>query len=244
MKIFKFIKRCLHAIDIKLNERQNSDGVKYIYVNKHSQKLVIVFDGMGGDYNYRRSLNKSSYDQLYVKDNWAKGTSYYLYEGGRNYPEMIVTSFIESFLKNHYYKTIVTFGSSKGGSSAIYYGIKFNVNAVYAGACQFLLGNYIGIYHENKGSGLYKNVMGGVNIREGVEILNNAFKQMLEQHTNSSTLIHLVFSTKEHTYSDDIIPLIRKLDECHITHIDYVETFEEHGMIGNVMKTVCKKELA
>lgn len=161
MKILKIIKHCLHAIDIKLNAKQNADGVNYIYVNNHSKNLVIIFDGMGGDYNYRRSMHKSTYDQLYIKDNWAKGNSYYLYENGSNHPETVVTSFIEGFLKEHNYDKIVTFGSSKGGSSAIYYGIKLNVTAVYAGACQFLVGNYIGIYHENRGSNIYRNVMGG-----------------------------------------------------------------------------------
>lgn len=237
------LKHLIYALDIKLNAKQNIDGVNYIFVNNRSRKLIIIFDGIGGDYNYRRSLKNSTYDQLYIKDNWAGGTSYYLYEKGSNHPEIAVSRFIETFTKEHTYDKIVTMGSSKGGSCAIYYGLKHKVSAVYAGASQFLVGNYIGIFHENKGSGYYKNVMGGIELSKGIAILNNAFALMLEQNANSPTIVHLIYSTEEHTYTDDIVPLIRKLDECQITHIDQVEKFQEHSMIGNVMKNVCKKEL-
>lgn len=243
MRILKQIKHLLYFIDVKLKAKKNGDGVNYIYVNKHSTRLIVIFDGIGSDYNYRRSLINSTCDQLYIKDCWADGKSYYLYENGINHPEKIVTGFLKDFLDSRNYEKIMTLGSSKGGTCAIYYGLKLNVDDVYAGASQFLVGNYIGIYHENKGSGYYKNVMGDIELDKGIEILNDAFTRMIEQNSQSSTLVHLIYSTEEHTYTDDIVPLIRKLDECHIIHIDQIEKFQEHSMIGNVMKSVCKKEL-
>lgn len=239
--LLKKIKHFLYALDVKLSEKQNVDGVKYIFVNNRSKNLVIIFDGIGGDYNYRKSLRNSRYDQLYIKDNWASGTSYYLYENGSNHPEIAVTNFVEGFIKDHNYEKIVTMGSSKGGSCAIFYGLKHGVDEVYSGACQYRVGNYLGIYHENKGSGYYKKVMGNTEINTGIEILNNAFRNIIEQNAGSRTLVHLIYSTEEHTYTDDIVPLICKLDECNIRHIDQVENFPEHSMIGDYMKLLCNK---
>lgn len=235
------LKKIYYAIDLFFFERK-SNGVKYIYRNNKSKKLIIIFSGIGGDYNYRRSFKKSSWDQLYIKDTWADGVSYYMYENGNNEPEKLVSQFINLFLLNHYYREVITFGSSKGGSSAIYYGIKHGVNEVYAGACQYRIGDYLGVFHENKGSGYYRKVMGSIEKTKGINILNDAYKNILENNINSKTHINLIYSTEEHTYKDDILPLIEKLDECGISHSDQIEKFHEHSMIGQVMKQICKNK--
>ena len=64
---------------------------------------------------------------------------------------------------------------------------------------------------------------------------------MIESCTSCKTIIHLIYSTEEHTYTDDVEPLIYKLDECNIKHIDQVETFPEHSMIGGYMKILCQQ---
>lgn len=144
-----------------MSERTSNEGVKYIYVNNKSKKLVIIFSGIGSDYNYRRSFKKSTWDQLYIKDCWADGVSYYLYEKGKNYPELLTSSFIQNFLSSHKYDYIATFGSSKGGSSAIYFGLKYHADEIYAGACQYQVGDYLGIYHAKSNNDYYEKVMGG-----------------------------------------------------------------------------------
>lgn len=162
MKIINRIIHRLFSIEKKIRERKYKNGVQYIFTNNHSNNLVIIFSGIGGDYNYRRSFKDSSWDQLYIKDSWAKGVSYYLYENGENYPELLTSEFIESFLKKKVYNKVVTFGSSKGGSSAIYFGLKHKVHEIYSGACQYRIGNYLGIYHEKSNSGYYNRVMGAI----------------------------------------------------------------------------------
>ena len=237
-KYIKKLYRLYCALNIRIHEKENA-GVRYIYKNKNSNMLIIVFSGIGGDYNYRRSFQNSTYDQLYIKDNWADGVSYYLYENGKNVPEMLVSRFIDFFLINHKYSKVITFGSSKGGSAALYFGLKHHVDEVYAGACQFYVGNYLGVYHEKKHSGYYKKVMADINIAKGVHLLNETFRNILKQNTNTKTIVHLIYSIEEHTYPDHIKPLIKELDECHIKHIDQRETFPVHSMIGDVMKKIC-----
>lgn len=200
MKIIESIKKFAYRTERWLREKTTSDGVSYIFTNNKSKNLVIVFSGIGSDYNYRRSFKASSWDQLYIKDSWAEGVSYYLYENGSNHPEKLTSSFIEQFLSTHQYAKIATFGSSKGGTSAIYFGLKHHVDEIYA-----------------------------------------VVKKQIESNVNSDTIIHLLYSKNEHTYEDHIIHLIKKLDECNIKHIDQVEDFPEHSMIGDYMKLLCSK---
>lgn len=240
MKIIESIKKFAYRTERWLREKTTSDGVSYIFTNNKSKNLVIVFSGIGSDYNYRRSFKASSWDQLYIKDSWAEGVSYYLYENGSNHPEKLTSSFIEQFLSTHQYAKIATFGSSKGGTSAIYFGLKHHVDEIYAGACQYLLGDYLGIYHEKSNSGYYKKVS-GVGKTLGIDALNAVVKKQIESNVNSDTIIHLLYSKNEHTYEDHIIHLIKKLDECNIKHIDQVEDFPEHSMIGDYMKLLCSK---
>lgn len=63
---------------------------------------------------------------------------------------------------------------------------------------------------------------------------------MIENCSSCNTIIHLIYSTEEHTFLDDIDPLIRKLDECSIKHIDQIEKFPEHSMIGQYVSSLCK----
>ena len=95
---FKKIYYKYNAILIRLQEKTFRNGVKYIFKDNHSDKLLVVFSGIGGDYNYRRSLKYSSWDQLYIKDSWAHGLSYYLFEKGENYPETQTSELISSFV--------------------------------------------------------------------------------------------------------------------------------------------------
>ncbi len=212
------IRRRFNALKLRVLEKKSENGVKFIFVNNRSDKLVVVFSGIGSDYNYRRSLRNSSWDQLYIKDSWAKGLSYYLYEDGSNHPEQLTSEFINAFLSKHSYSKIVSFGSSKGGSAALYFGIKHKFNQIFCGACQYRVGNYIAIFH--KDDDYYPKLMGNIPEEEGIKILNGKYERILEDNKGSNTMIRLVYSTKEHTYDDDIIHLIKKMDDCFIKHED------------------------
>ena len=61
--------------------KKNSDGVEYIWLQRRSGTLIIVFSGIGSArFNYLRTLKETPYDQLYIRDCWANGVSYYWYE--------------------------------------------------------------------------------------------------------------------------------------------------------------------
>ena len=136
------------------------------------------------------------------------------------------------------YKMVSSLGSSKGGSAALYFGLKHRFSEIYAGACQFKVGNYIGIFH--KDDNYYPKLMGNIPLEEGIVILNNKFEKMVKSRANCATEINLLYSTQEHTYEDDIIHLLKMLNKFNISHNDQIESFPSHSMIGLYMSRFCK----
>lgn len=103
------------TIVIRLQEKTFENGVRYIFRDNNSNKLLVKFSGIGGDYNYPIPLLDSSWDQFYIKDSLAKGLSYYLYEGGCNNPETLTSYIIDVFMRRRKCRNVSSLGSPKGG---------------------------------------------------------------------------------------------------------------------------------
>lgn len=100
--------------------------------------MVIIFSGIGpNSFNYVRALKDSDKDQLFIKDSWAEGVSFYWLENNASYPEEYTQQLIKKVIEDGKYSRIFTVGSSKGGTAALYYGFFNDAYMIYAGACQF-----------------------------------------------------------------------------------------------------------
>ncbi|HEE9981685.1 TPA: hypothetical protein R8G50_003422 [Citrobacter freundii] len=133
----------------------NFDGnhVKYVrkpgkYDTKH---LVIVFSGFSGDgkpiYNYGNALVNCPADVLWIKDEFEGGESYYICSKGKMDIEASVYGLIMSVLHelNLSHEDCTLLGGSKGGSAALYYGLKYNFKNIIATVPQFRIGSYVEI---------------------------------------------------------------------------------------------------
>ena len=217
--------------------KKTSDGVEYIWLRHHSDTLIIVFSGIGNArFNYLRTLKDCKCDQLYIRDCWAGGVSYYWYEKKSNHPETYTDNLIASILKEKRYNEIVTVGSSKGGTAAIYYGLKIKANLIYAGACQYKVGDYLSRHQFIEHPEQWNAVVGDDITDEWVNILDNKVSDVIKQNRGCPTKIKLLYSVKEHTYDDHIKPLLNQIEACGIQHEDQVEEFPEHSMIGDYFK--------
>ena len=59
---------------------------------------------------------------------------------------------------------------------------------------------------------------------------------MQKYKDKSSPIIHLLYSKNEHTYQDDIIDLLDKLNECGYRVLEKQYDFSEHNDIGIYFK--------
>lgn len=72
---------------LKIHEHIDSNGIRYVKLNKGSKILGIVFSAFDSDdkkrsYNYVRSLGKLGIDFLFLSDKWGYRGSYYLKDRG------------------------------------------------------------------------------------------------------------------------------------------------------------------
>lgn len=235
MKVLKLLCKTFSLLKIKVQERKFECKLPYLYIKKNSDTLIIIFSAFTGEkrrYNYIKGLDKTVYDRLYILDVFAYKGSYYLYENGSDMPERLTSLLIKKIIDSYNYKKIYTAGSSKGGTAAIYYGLKFNVEAIFSGACQYNLGYYL---HRPDHELIFKSMMGYLadgDGEKGLAVLQSVMPDIIEKNNESNTIVHLFYSKNELTYERQIIDLIKKLRENNIRVIEKVETFNNHEDVG------------
>lgn len=239
--IERWVKKIYWSTYYFIHTKISHDGVEYIYKRRSSDKLIIVFSSMVGRFNFIRSLKDAPYDQLFIRDCWAGNASYYWFEGKQDYPELFTQNLIDQVLAKGNYKEVITLGGSKGGTSAIYYGLKNNFDLVFAGACQYMVGDYLAKHQYVIKPWQWEKVVGGEPTKEWINILNQKLEKMIDSRKNSKTIIKLVYSREEHTYPEHIAFLIKKLDECNIHHDDHIESFAKHSLSGLYLKRDIEK---
>ena len=237
------LKRILTKIYIKLKERTYNGRLKYLFLNNHSNVLIISFSGFSDKpmYNYIRTLRTIKADKLFILDDFACKGSYYWFENGNDKPLLLVNSLLQTLLSRGGYKRIITIGSSKGGTCAIYYGLAFGASDIFAGACQYRIGTYLNTFNHMP---IFKAMM-GVNAGEKEQsYLDTMMPKCINENKNSNTIIHLLYSKEEHTFQDDIQYLISDLEANNIKHIDTIKNFYDHGEIGGYFSPWIKEELS
>lgn len=138
------------------------------------------------------------------------------------------------------YKKIITLGTSKGGSAAIYYGLKIKADAVYSGANQYYVGDYL---NTESHKSIFISMMGVSAGTFEQNTLNFRLPEMVEQSVGSHTIIHLLYSKQEHTYNEHIKYMIEDFKKNNIKYDEQVEKFEDHNEVGNFFIPFIKQSL-
>ena len=231
-KLKKLKKRFLAKKYIIKHEHVFRDEVRYMYVDKKTDALLIVFSAFTGEkrlYNYFSQFSKLSISQLYILDTWAEKGSYYWFENGENRPEMLVSDLISSLCHNHGIKNIVTAGTSKGGSAAIYFGLKHDATDIFSGACQYRIGTYL---YREKHRDIFFSMMGNQDIDNSINRLNEKIENMIIEKQKEHGLIHLFYSRCELTYERQIVPLINDLKKYKYQFEEEICDFPKHDDVG------------
>lgn len=228
-------KRIRKAINNKLfisKHEYEYVGVKYLYIDKHSDTLLIVFSAFTGEnrrYNYFSKFRNVNISQLYILDTWGVLGSYYWYENGLMYPEQKVSKLIEYIKEKNRVNRIITAGTSKGGSAAIYFGLKHKASSIYSGACQYRVGTYL---NRPEHTEILNAMMGNIDKDEAIHVLDKKIEKILRSIKDGRNNINLFYSTKELTYERQIAPLIQDLDELELPYTKTINDFQKHDDVG------------
>lgn len=230
-KIKKIIKAISNKLFIRKHEHEFG-GVKYLYIDKQSDTMLIVFSAFTGErrkYNYFSKLRGINANQLYILDTWGVLGSYYWYENGQSYPENKVSDLIEYIKDKYGIKRMITAGTSKGGSASIYFGLKHNAHSIFSGACQYRVGTYL---NRPEHLNILKAMMGDIDEDEAIRLLDNKIEEIVRNSKNRCSIINLFYSTKELTYERQIAPLIKDLEELQYPYTKTVNDFPKHDDVG------------
>jgi len=220
------------------------EGLKYLWFNRKSKVLAIVFSAFDSEdnhraYNYVKSLSRIPIDFLFLSDPWGFRGSYYMFDKGSYKPQDVVHNLINQRIINRGgYSHVVTLGTSKGGTAALYYGLKCSASDIIIGACQYRIGSYVADYPE-----IFKGMTGNEVNPLDIDRLNAIMPRVIKKIIPEQTHIHLIHSSKEPTYNRDIKYLIEDLNVSGYDWQEYECGFEQHNDIGKHFIPIAKQIL-
>lgn len=225
--------------------QKNFKGLRYIHYSRGSKTLAIVFSAFDRidsrrSFNYVKSLSNIPIDFLYLSDPWGYRGSYYMMDKGSSHPYSVVQQLINQIVTNGGgYSNIVTLGTSKGGTAALFYGLKNSVDQIIIGACQYRIGSYVSAYPE-----IFKGMTGQDINEDGIEEMDSIMSSTLLEANINPITIHLIHSSSEPTYERDIKYLIQDLNERGIKWHEYECGFKKHEEIGQYFIPIARQLLA
>ncbi|KGL39087.1 hypothetical protein BMT55_00860 [Listeria newyorkensis] len=124
------------------------------------KKLHERYNWMNFCMDYKES------DYLFVQDYFSDSYGWYLFDGGKAiYNEL--NQELEQFIKKHGYEKVIAFGSSKGGTGALVYGVlNPYITDVFSLVPQVKVSNFIDRYHATEKEAFYR---GNTELEEEVD---------------------------------------------------------------------------
>ncbi|TXC90943.1 hypothetical protein FS935_08530 [Metabacillus litoralis] len=220
------------------NVYESNLPIRYVFEEgiQNTDYLVVVFSGfnppnakLANSYNYIRTLRNLDCNKLFILDNYGPRGSYYLGNKEDFQVESAIASLISHFSMKYGIKqrNVITAGSSKGGSAALYYGLKYHYGHIIAGAPQTKIADYI----QKNTKETYEYMLGGNPGEENVRELNEIiFKQI---HINTLTKIYLLTSENDIQYKRHIVPFVNNMDNYGVRYqLEVNNQIENHNEIA------------
>ncbi|KAE9530131.1 hypothetical protein [Testudinibacter aquarius] len=191
-----------------------TNGVQVKYKHKKSKydfdHVIFVFSGFlnynPGNYDFANALNECPCDVVWINDDFDKMYAYYLCKGMDFSIEEAVTEFIcdkISELKLDNKKATVT-GFSKGGSAALYYGLKLNIRNIVATVPQLHIGSYI----VRNWKHVAQHMMGNMYALSDIGYLDKLILKALRSDTALDKNVYLLTSEADIQYPVEIQPYL------------------------------------
>ena len=222
--------------------------VKYLFKPGNGSNLVVIFSGFNDpeaerqlSYNYVRTLNGLNCNKLYILDYPNPRGSYYIGIQGKDEIENSIFNLITHYKQKLELKDsdIISCGSSKGGSSAIYYGFKYNFGLIIAGGPQIFIADYLKKFSHTETT---LSFMIGDDKNENA--LNKLNEKLISLITEKLTTKLVLFtSEKDWQYEEHIIPFLPVLEKNNINFELIMSEYPSHGEIGSHFSDFLYKQI-
>lgn len=217
--------------------------VKYILqqAEKSSPYLIISFSGLystefqGGPpvYNHIRTLDKIEANKLFILDSYKEQFCYYVGFGGTEDYERSVIALIFNIANrlNIKAENIIATGSSKGGSAALYYSLKYYFGKAIIGAPQIYISKYLE-QRANSASMIkrYYRLLGN-NKEYGKKFWNNLILNQVKL-TKKFPEMHFHVGEGDFHYEEHMKPLFNLLDKQKVKFSLDLKRYNDHSQTG------------
>lgn len=212
------------------------EKIKFIRFDGASEKLVVVFSGFNGpdaerqqSYNYMKSLRNLNVNKLYILDNHGKRGSYYLGKIKHGTVEKSVFELIEFQRKELEItrENVILCGSSKGGSAALYFGLKYGYGEIISGAPQIQIADYLASLEHTQQTLSH--------ITDDVPMLVSELNNLIENQIiafSGKTELTFFSSDNDWQYKVHLLPFLKKLDDINLTYSLEISDYPSHGEVG------------
>lgn len=232
--MIKKLRSALLKTKIRLFQRKYK-RLTYLFQRGTSKTLVVSFSGFAGvgpaRYNYINTLKDLDAHRLFILDDFGyqKCGSYYLGEQGEWFLPPMVMELIRKIQQENGINRIITVGSSKGGTAALFYGIQLKADCCIIGAPQYHCGDYLNI---PKHLPILEGIMGTTD-QSAIDKMNQVFRECICNPTAHHPEVYIHYSPKEHTYWEHIADLIADLKKYgYPVAEDAGYTYTDHGDVA------------
>lgn len=219
--------------------------IKYLFKSGQTKKLLVIFSGFNFpeatrqlSYNYISTLSGLNCNKLYILDDPDPRGSYYIGNIVEKKQEKSVISLINHYMEtlNLDYSDIISCGSSKGGTAAIYFGYKYTFGNIIAGGPQIYINKYLEMFEHTKST---LEFMTGD--KSNCEKLDEQILSLLQP--KMETKLQLFSSKSDWQYESHIMPFIEKLNQNELEYELTMSDYPSHGEIGSYFAQFLKRKL-
>ncbi len=189
-----------------------------------SDWLIVTFSAVAPKnspvkhhYSFGHSLSNYHVNKLYLQDTPGEEGCYYLCTGLDFGVADTVCDLILNICKKNRIPLshVITVGSSKGGSAALYFGFRLSLGHVIALVPQTRIGTYARQTHKS----IFACMAGDRDPDTAQKILDEVIPNAVRQN-DKSTVLHLLTSRGDQQYHTHIEPLLRSIDTDDTAHCD------------------------
>lgn len=240
MSLLSFLSRvqnriCTVAIQ-KLHETQftasNHQTLRYMFLPSKSDILVVGFQACndaGARYNYVKTLRDCHVNCLFIKDDFGPTHygDFYLGCNGTYSVETATFELIDHYINKLSPRAVFFVGSSKGGYSALNFGLRYRDANIVVAAPQYFLATCL---YGGRWTHVLDEILGEPVTPQNMQKLDNRLRSIVKNDPYATTQrVYIHYSTKEHTYEEHIKYLLEDLREKEISVEENVETYPNHA---------------
>ncbi|MER7189722.1 hypothetical protein [Streptomyces flaveolus] len=185
---------------------------RFAHAKKGNRHLTVVFANLAAPDDYGWStgvLDDLRSNILWIRDRFDGGLSYYLCREMDFSVERSVIDLIAKVVKalGLTPDDVTLWGSSKGASAALYFGLRYGFRNIVACVPQFLIGTFVRETYPKVG----RSMLGEGLPEENARVLDAILPDLLRSGASPEAHIYLVSSPQDEQYTQQVEPFLELL---------------------------------